>query len=64
MALALLRRKAGDEAGALAAVGIARQHLAKRRADGEKHWLLDLAEAELATFGHDRGSAFKALESA
>ena len=64
MALALARREAGDEAGAQVAAEIVRQHIPARRAAGEKHWLLDLAEALLAAFERDRDSAFKALKSA
>jgi TolB-like protein/predicted Zn-dependent protease len=64
MALALARRKAGDEPGAQEAASIVRQRLGERRAAGVKTWFLDLAEALLAAFEHDRDPAVQALKSA
>jgi tetratricopeptide (TPR) repeat protein len=64
MALALARRKAGDEPGAQEAASIVRQLLGERRAAGVKTWFLDLAEALLAAFEHDRDPAVQALKSA
>ena len=64
MALALARRKAGDEAGAQEAASIVRQHLGQRRAAGDETWFLDRAEAVLAAFEHDRDRAIAALKSA
>jgi TolB-like protein len=64
MALALARRRAGDEPGAQEAVSIVRQHLGEGRAAGVKTWFLDLAEAQLAAFEHDRDHAITALKSA
>jgi TolB-like protein len=64
MALALARRKTDDEPGAQEAARIVSQRLGQRRAAGVKTWFLDLAEALLAAFEHDRDSTLKALKSA
>ena len=64
MALALARRKEGDEPGAQEAASIVRQRLVEHRAAGFKTWFLDLAEALLAAFEDDRDRAVKALKSA
>jgi TolB-like protein len=64
MWLALARRQAGDEDGAQAAVQIAGQDHAARRAAGEKNWFQDLAEAMIAAFEHNPDRAITALKSA
>jgi TolB-like protein len=64
MALALVRREAGDEPGAQEAANIVRQHLGEYRAAGVKTQLLVLAEALLAAFEDDRDHAITALKSA
>jgi TolB-like protein len=64
MALALARRKAGDEPGAQQAAGIVRQRLGELRAAGVKTQLSNLAEALLAAFEHEREHAITALELA
>ena len=64
MALALARRKAGDESSAEQAASIVRQHLGESRAAGARTQMLDLAEALLAAFEYNRPHAITALRSA
>jgi TolB-like protein/tetratricopeptide (TPR) repeat protein len=64
MWLASARRNVGDEGGAQAAVQIARQDHAARRAAGEISQYQYLAEAMFAAFEHDPDRAITALESA
>jgi tetratricopeptide (TPR) repeat protein len=62
--LALARRKAGDEDGAQAAIQIARQDHAARRAAGRKNQHQDLAEAMIAAFEHNPDGVIAGLKSA
>jgi len=64
MNLAQARRETGHEEGALQVAEIVRHNLAARRAVGEQNMELDLSEAMLATFDHDRIRAIEALHSA
>jgi len=64
MRLALARRKAGDEDGAQAAIQIARQDHAARRAAGRKNQHQDLAEAMIAAFEHNPDGVITGLKSA
>ncbi len=64
MRLALARRKAGDEDGAQAAIQIARQDYAARRAAGRKNQHQDLAEAMIAAFEHNPDGVIAGLKSA
>ncbi len=61
--LAVARRKAGDEEGALEAVGMIREVVAKQAA-AENFQLRDIHTAMLAAFDHDRAGAIAALRSA
>jgi len=63
MQLALARRKAGDERGALAAAQLARRDNAARRAAGDEGSFRHLVEAMSAAFEHAPNRAFAALES-
>jgi len=64
MALALARRKAGDEGGAQAAAQIARQDHAAIRTAGGKHWVQDVVEAMIAAFDNNPEGVITALKSA
>jgi TolB-like protein len=64
MRLAQTRRKAGDEDGAQAAVRIARQDHAARRAAGFKNQHEYRAEAMIAAFEHDPEGVIAALKTA
>jgi TolB-like protein len=63
MQLALARRKAGDERGALAAAQLARRDNDARRAIGDEDSFRHLVEAMSAAFEHAPDRAFAALES-
>jgi TolB-like protein len=63
MRLALARRKAGDEAGALAAAQIARQDHAALNEAGTNNQFQERAEAMVAAFENDPDRAIIALKS-
>jgi TolB-like protein/Flp pilus assembly protein TadD len=64
MRLAFARRNTGDEEGAQAALHIARQDYAARRAAGEKNRDQDQVEAMIAAFEHHPDGVIAALHSA
>jgi TolB-like protein/Tfp pilus assembly protein PilF len=64
MRLALLRQRAGDNAGARVAARIVAQDLAAQRAARRKNQRLYVAEAAMAAFERDDERAVNALESA
>jgi TolB-like protein/Flp pilus assembly protein TadD len=62
--LAVARLHAGDEEGAKAAVQLARQDHAARRAGGEVNPVLSCTEAMIAAFEHDSARSLAALDTA